>query len=398
MKKLSHFLLIILGIPFLKGCESTQYDDIKNLAVVSIDLEKAQTLPFDSVFQVDELITLLGSENLPIKKIKRLEKQGLQYWVLTSDFILITDLNGNMIRQIADKGEGPGEFQSLDDIRWNETSQAMEILDRTSGKLLSYNISGDFQKEWKNKFLYTSLSFYPMGKDYLIYGGAFFDGEGHRLINVSRESGEKTIGYLPIEKEKNFLNVINNDVFFDNQTTLELFFSDRDTIYSISNDMVSPSVIFNPGANKVPNELYQSDFTSIMEYLEELKKNNYITLFTIQPTLNYYYLRFRQQSNFYPSILQKSSGKFKLIKAWDSGFGAEFSELSSYFIFAPIASDEEHLYFSLDPYAVKTAIDNLKDHPKLSEFLTAYPRIQEVYNQFPTYENPYILKLSIREF
>lgn len=391
-------LLIILGFLFFSSCNSSHDEDKKQSIEVSFDLKNAESDQFDSVFQIQEVFPLLGSEDVPIKRVKRLIKQEKSYWLLAPDLILLTDLEGRVIRTISDKGQGPGEFQSLDDIRWNESSQLMEVLDRTSGKLISYNVAGDFQKEWKNRFLYTSLSFFPLGKEYLIYGGAFFDGEGDRLILVSPESGEKTNGFLPINNERNFLNVLNHDVFFGSQSGVELFFSDRDTIYSIATEQVFPLVTFNAGSNKVPREVYQRNFTNIMEYREELKKQNYVTLFTIQPTNKHYYLRFRHQSDFYPAILEKSSGKLKLIKAWDSGFGTEFEDLSSYFTLAPIGSEKDHIYFSIDPYEVKSTIEKLKDHPNLSAFLKANPRIREIYEQFDNYENPYILKLSIREF
>lgn len=390
--------MIIFGFLFFCNCKSSLDEVKKESAEVLFDLKKSEIEKFDSVFQVIELFPLEGSEDLPIQRVKRLIKHESTYWLLAPDLILLTDLEGRIIRTISDKGEGPGEFQSFDDIRWNESSQLMEVLDRTSGKVISYNVVGDFQKEWKNRFLYTSLSFIPFGKEYLIYGGAFFDGQGDRLILVSPESGEKTNGFLPIDKERNFLNVLNHDVFYKSQSGLELFFSDRDTIYTIESDQVFPLFIFNAGLNKVPQEVYQRDFANIMEYREELRKENYITLFTIQPTDKYYYLRFRHQSDFYPAILEKSSGKLKLIKAWDSGFGTEFEDLSFYFTLAPIGSEEDHIYFSIDPYEVKSAIEKLKDHPNLSAFLQANPRINQIYDRFNEYENPYILKLSIREF
>lgn len=387
------FVLLSFG-----ACTSVQRDIPLDTVTVQFDLKQAAILNFDSVFIIEDLILLENSMDLPISNLNRIIKKKSSYWILTPEFVLITDIQGKVTRIISDLGEGPGEFQSLDDIRWNESSQLMEILDGTSGKILSYSEKGDFQKEWKNKFLYAALSFTPVGRNYLIYGGAFFDGEGDRLLEVFPESGEKIKGFLPINKERNFLNVLNHDVFFESQSGLDLFFSDRDTIYSITSHQVSPRVIFNAGANKVPEIVYQGDFTNILEYREELRKGNYITLFTIQPTEDAYYLRFRYQSDFYPAILEKSSNRLKLIRNWNSDFGVEFRDLSSFFTFAPIGSDETHIYFSVDPYEIKSAIDELKDHPNLSAFLEANPRIREIYERFDEYENPYILKLRIREF
>lgn len=395
MKQFSCTPFIVL---ILLCCGSPEPEIKPELKTVSIDLSQALTLSFDSVFKVEELISLQGSENLPIRSINRLFKKEEVYWILTNDLIILSDLEGNLIKLISNKGMGPGEYQSLDDIRWNEKDQLMEVLDRTEGKILSYSLSGEFEKEWKNRFLYTALSFSPYEGDYLVYGGTFFEGEGDRLVLVSTETGEKTNGFIPLGKERNFLNVINNDTFFQNHQSLEFFFSDNDTIYRIDADGAYPEVVFDPGQYKVTEEILQRDFENIMEFRQELSRGNQISLFTIQPTQKNYYLRFRQQNEFFPSVYNRSTGEIRIIKNWDSDFGPEFEKLGSFFIFAPIASDADFLYFPLDPYEVKSAVDELQDHPNLEDFLESNQYIKEIYENFENYENPYILKVSIREF
>ncbi|TNF42210.1 MAG: 6-bladed beta-propeller [Cytophagales bacterium] len=399
MKNITISLLsVALFLVVYSSCTSPQTNKNTDQEVVLVDLEKARSFSFDSVFKVEEHFPLVGSEDLPIKRIKRLIKHESTYWLLTTDLILLTDLQGTVMQTIADKGEGPGEFQSLDDIRWNYSSRSIEILDRTSGKIISYSKTGEFQKEWKNRYLYAAQSFYPQGKTYLIYGGTSFDGGGNRLVRVSQETGEILSGYFPLGKEKNYLNVTNHDTFSKLDRSLEFYYSYQDTIYSVEESALRPKYIFDFKEFTTPKSIYDRDFQDILAFELELESRNFASVFFIKTLPEFIFLRVLQSSEFSTILINRNSLNVRVVKHWESGFGPEFEKLSSYFIFSPIASDESFLYFSLDPYAIKSAIEDLKDDPNLSSFLQANPRIREIYEQFDTYENPYILKLSIQEF
>lgn len=394
ISKLSAAFLLAVSL----GCTAPQKEKDKDQKVVTVDLNKARSFDFDSVFKVEDHFPLGGTENLPIKRVKRLIKHESSYWLLTTDLILLTDLQGTVIRTISDKGEGPGEFQSLDDIRWNNTSRSMEILDRTSGKIISYNKSGEFQKEWKNRYLYAAQSFFSQGKDYLIYGGTSFDGDGNRLVRVSSETGEIQSGYLPLGKEKNYLNVTNHDTFSNLDRGLEFYYSYQDTVYSVEESALRPKYIFDFKEFTTPKSIYNRDFQDILAFELELQSKNFASVFYIKTLSDFIFLRVLQSSVFSTILINRNSLNVKVVKNWESDFGPEFEKLTSYFMFSPIASDESCLYFSVDPYAIKSAIEQLKDHPNLSAFLEANPRIREINDRFDEYENPYILKLSIREF
>lgn len=398
MKNLIFIIFQFSLVYILTGCNPQNNDVEVDVEVLFVDLDLSNYVPFNSVFNLDKLIPLKGTQDNPINKIKRLIKHEETFWILSTNEILITDLNGQLLRTISSEGEGPSEYQSLDDIRWNKSSQLMDVLDRTSGKLISYTQEGEFEKEWRNQYLYAALSFLPAENDYYIYGGVFFQGDGDRIILVSTETGGKLQGYIPIGKERNFLSIINNDSFYELTNDVEFFFSDNDTVYSISSNEIQSKYIFDFGKYKMPKDFLDRDFENIMVYRNESSIRNYVTLFNIQPTEDYYYLRFRQNTNFYPTVLNRATNEIKIIHNWDSGFGEEFDNLSAYFFYAPIGSDEQYLYASVDPYAVKSEIEKLKDHPNLAAFLEANPPIKTIYENFSRYENPYLLKLSIKAF
>ncbi|MFC3416841.1 6-bladed beta-propeller [Algoriphagus hitonicola] len=394
--KTQSFLFIILFLSALfVSCTDSNKDETTNTDAIAVDINNSESQSFESVFKITDLIAFQNSENLPIKPIKRILKNQENYWILTSNQILLLDLRGNMLQSVSSEGNGPGEFQSLDDIRWNDFSKTIEVLDKSSGKLIRYTTSGEFQDEWKNPYLNLATSFYPKGDQYFIYGGTFFNGDGDRAVLVSGKSGEKIAGYSKLGKERNYLNVVNNDTFYEFGGEIEFSFSDNDTIYTLNQEDTKAKYIFDFGEFKTPKEFFDRDFENIMEFRNEASANNYISIFATQSTDQHIFLFLTQGAKFFPTIFDRSSGKVKIIDNWSTDFGDEFSKLSSYLTYAPIGSDDESLYFAIDPYAIKSEIDKLTDNPSLPDFLEQNPYINQIFEDFETYENPYILKLSI---
>lgn len=87
--------------------------------------------------------------------------------------LLVFDIEGNYIKKIGNRGNGPGEYNSIHDFVINKESKKITILDSDKISLLKYNLDGDFLKKIKfsnffpkkielinnaNYILYTSYS------------------------------------------------------------------------------------------------------------------------------------------------------------------------------------------------------------------------------------------------
>jgi len=169
MKKSLALFLTLYSSFLLVNCSPPNEEITNELESIEIHLQDAESAKFDSIFTIEELISLKNSEGTPITKIKRILSRENNYWILTSERILHLDSNGKILNQLSSQGQGPGEYQSIDDIRWNENSNLLEVLDKNSGKLLRFTTEGVFQNEWKNPYLYLATSFIPQGDDYYIY-------------------------------------------------------------------------------------------------------------------------------------------------------------------------------------------------------------------------------------
>jgi hypothetical protein len=135
-----------------------------------------------------------------------------------------------------------------------------------------------------------------------------------------------------------------------------------------------------------------------MEFRNQAAENNYASVFSIQPTDKHFFIFVIQGSKYYTAILERSTNEVRVAKGWSSEFGDDFASLSSYLAYTPIGSDSQFLYFSIDPYSIKSEIDKLKGNPSLPEFLKTNPTIDRIYQDFDKYDNPYIVKIRINDF
>jgi hypothetical protein len=389
MKKSIYILQVFIVSVLFINCSPPNKKDTIESKSITVNLQDANPERFDSIFAMEELISIGGSEDIPIKQIKRILSRENNLWLLTSNKILLLDGSGKILDSISRMGDGPGEFQSVDDIRWNEDSNFIEVLDKNSGKLLRFNSKGEFQNEWNNPYLYLATSFIPQGDDYFIYGGVFFNGDGDRTVLVSGKTGEKKKGFSKIGNERSYLSVLNNDTFYATDGDIEFFYSDSDTLYTLSENGSSIKYIFDFGKFQTPREFFDRSFENIMDFRNQAAANNYASVFSIQPTDKHFFLFIIQGSKFYTAILDRTTNEVRVAKGWSTEFGMDFSNLSSYLAYTPIGSDSQFLYFSIDPYSIKSEIDKLNGNPSLPD---------RIYQDFDKYENPYIFKIRINDF
>jgi len=395
-RNLSAFLILIFSL-ILVSCNSSNEESANDPETIAFRLQDAEPVKFDSIFIVEELIPFTDSERIPITGVKRILSREKNFWVLTSERILYLDSNGKILKIISNQGQGPGEYQSLDDIRWNKNRNLLEVLDKKSGKLLRFNDQGELQNEWENPYLHLATSFIPTGDDYFIYGGIFFNGDGDRAVLVSGKTGVKKNGYSKIGQERNYLSILNNDTFYTIEGEFEFFYSDSDTLFTLTEKGAKTKYFFDFGEFQTPKEFFNGSFDNIMDFRNQAASKNYASVFSIQPTDQYLFLFIIQGSTFYTGILDRATNRVRLTNGWSTEFGSDFSNLSSYMAYTPIGSDSEFLYFSIDPYSIKSEIDKLNTNPLLPEFLEANPLIDHIYQNFNDYENPYLMKIRIND-
>lgn len=396
--KLLKQLLFLLTILTFYSCEQKNSESTHgNLQKIPVQLENKTAYKFKEIFEIIDLIPIKNSQDFPISKIKKAKKIEDKLWILTPTLVLITDLESNLEKVIQSQGHGPLEYQKLVDIHWNPYLSLVELLDSDQGKLIRYDENGVAKNEWKNKYLRLASSFYPQEDSYWIYGGTFFEGDGDRLIQYDQKKDLKLEGYFPLGHERNYLNVIEPNNFISFNQDLYFYHSYNDTIYSLNKNKVNPSYLLDSGPNSIPAELFTREFKDIMEFSQQIEKSGYVDLLnSIYFSNENIFFRFFHNRKPFSAVYSMEKKSTKIIESWSHEYGSDFSKLSSFMINMPVDSDGEFLYFSVDPYAIKSEVEKLENDPNLEQFMTENPLIKMIIKDFDNYENPYILKLKAR--
>jgi hypothetical protein len=89
---------------------------------------------------------------------------------MTGQELWLANGKGEVINKIEAKGQGPGEYEAINDLLVDRENQTIEILDGGSGKIIKYRLDGKFVEEWKNEAFHMARSFSRISDDiYAIY-------------------------------------------------------------------------------------------------------------------------------------------------------------------------------------------------------------------------------------
>ena len=126
---------------FLLSCTPSSSDE--GYPVLKVSLEDTNTSLYD-IFEKIEIIPLETADSSLLKGIQKVKYFDSKYYVLDGEMsrILFFDDNGKFINKIDAKGNGPGEYQDINDFNIDETSRQIEIL--ATIDILNYDLNGTY--------------------------------------------------------------------------------------------------------------------------------------------------------------------------------------------------------------------------------------------------------------
>ena len=195
---------------------------------------------------------------------------------------------GNYLNQIGMKGNGPAEFLTIDNIQLLPDG-ILNVFSQ-SGKVISYDIAGDFVAETLLED-YGGQGYY-VDNGYLVYYG---DGVG-RDYRISLDKGKSRKTFLTATD--NVLHYTSDSPVFslNYDESISIVDSYSPVIYRYSNGQVSEYLEFDFNETAVPSEYYEQespfaaadllltrDFSIIRRYFEN-EEYKFVEIFTNHPT------------------------------------------------------------------------------------------------------------------
>ncbi|MBN3581069.1 6-bladed beta-propeller [Algoriphagus aestuarii] len=361
--------LYIINLVSLFSCENPK-ENISNLdnnlIEIGINPLEYQEFNLDSVYKSISYFPLAMRDEMPISYVNALIEFDKKLIVI-SERILVFDNEGNFINEIGKRGEGPGEYSALTRVRRID-NEVLDILDNESGKIITYNISGDLIEEWKNPELLMALDFNRLNDDtYAVYGGTFFESKsGYRLLLIDKTDNSIVNSFFPlIGNEARFAVFLDNNSLWHSKGNLNFTYSFKDTIFYFSENKLVPRFYLNYGDKKFPKEVYTKGFPNVMEFLNFARNSNYAYYSTNVLENNeilfftYEYEGYLHQS-FY-STKRKELDKFRLYSVKENR-----TEDIFYFLNYPKGISDKYIYFFIEPEEYMYRMNVLKERGLLS--------------------------------
>lgn len=257
------FLCMMLFILFSSCSKQNKSGLSEENVAYTVNLEEClateRMMKISEIADTVEYVELKTPEDLTITRVWDIIPVD-SFWIIHSrDGVYKFTNRGKYLKSVGKHGQGPGEYSLIYDIAVDRIKK--EILLNTSGKLLFYDLEGNFLRTIKKEGVMFSV---------LVVDSVLWISE--TAMNV-----DKYLGYA-MDYQGNILNSISNPYYGvesqDEGTGLHLaklykpFYSYNgtfylkgkevnDTIYRLSGPISKPYIAFNMGKYKLPVE-YES--------------------------------------------------------------------------------------------------------------------------------------------
>jgi len=177
----------------------------RELNIKKIEYTNQASVRFDDYFEImDTIIIPISRKNnlniMYISKIIEVEKNKLLVLDMSNAALFLLDTLGIISKQIAQRGNGPGEFYSITDFCIDDKSN-IYVLDR-KGKVGQFLSNGDFVKFFELSYLHRI----PDAIKYLDNGN-FLITSFLNLVEGSTKNSYKFVDYFGIK----YLHIYNNE-------------------------------------------------------------------------------------------------------------------------------------------------------------------------------------------
>lgn len=277
-------LYFILAILSFYSCKRFNNIDIGNSKIISFD--KTFSKSFNLIVQTDSVNTTFLEYNKDhlIGEIKNFKISDNYILILDGQYkFFIFNKDGDLISATLKRGKGPSEYVAIEDFTLDFNEKYLYFLDPYNSKVLKYNITGEFIKEYSIPLRHATHISKLGNENFAIYQSARFSDDlfniyiydnNFHLIKAIKDFNGYKIKRLPYLLDVCWYE-FNNITFFKEVMS--------DTVFAISNDgSVTPHFIIDfdnkkmPTKNYTKTELYQSEAHKYYQIGSIIESNYYI--------------------------------------------------------------------------------------------------------------------------
>jgi len=300
-KKYFLFILIIVFLHF--SCSKTKQGD---LLEIPVDIYPKTLLPLSEIVEDITNIELEMTDESLINPdyIDRIIYLGSNIIVAGLNKILVFNGEGKFVRSIGSRGQGPGEYNSIQKIAIDEKNNHLYLVTNSPKKIICYDFTGKFLKESVNPILGYIVDANFINGELLVIDSKIdkVDEVGiYTRSMINRFSDDlqlidscifrkninnptSPISYFKpdfILKSRGIVNVYCSELYMEEYAPREIVL--RDTLYRIEKNKLIPELKLKfkndgiSGGNKFidPSNIYRSSRYVFSIYENYTDKNRY---------------------------------------------------------------------------------------------------------------------------
>jgi len=349
---MKNILILSVLFAFLMSCKNNVEVEASHL--INVDINKTESLDISETAKIVDIISLELTDNSMIKEISKIYATNqfiLIIDLVKSDIFLFNKSDGKFIRNIGQRGQGPGEYIMLNDVFLDEETELIYAHERVKRNMHIYNLTGDLIDElpckyWfkgfcKNKDGFWIYSCYPEENP-----------EGYALMLLNDSLTDRIEGFLP---QKRFFSTLEGTRFIkDINNVFYFIYPFSNIIYQLDNSNPKPYFYIDFGNKTLPYKKIK-EMSDPQEYDDLLYHSDHLADI-VNPHINNdkFYFSFSHTSETsirYSAIYDLSKQKVDVF----SGFRKYSPKSSSGLMFEsitfmePIGVNGDELIYSISP-------------------------------------------------
>ncbi|MEX2568776.1 MAG: 6-bladed beta-propeller [Cyclobacteriaceae bacterium] len=346
------FSILILVLTFT-NCKSDKNRDHVNNSIIDFEnfISNEANL-YDFADSLEFTFLEYDTGNLVGKILNFKATKNYLFVVDQQQKLFVFKKNGDLFSFIHNKGEGPSEYISIEDFIVDSNEKHVVILDPRGGKLLKYDIFGNFIDRYSIGYTHATHISKLMNGNYAIFQSARFSNENHNIFLLDQNFQKVDSIVEPIGTFiKNLPYLFDTHWYdYDNNACYKEFLVD--TVFRVNeNNRSEPHLLFNLGKKRMPNEYY----TETNYYRQHAHK--YYQIGNISESKNYVFISVTYNNKSKYFLFDKEKSQLE-----DLGLNAlPIHTFNLDIEFWPAYVYEETLYQIIDPTEL---YQKLKSSPK----------------------------------
>jgi hypothetical protein len=248
------YCYIILCLFIIIGCRKSTVSDISNRLSVPLDEDEIMSVSADSLYSSVTYIPLETTDESLFYDIDKLLIHDDVYYLLDrkQDVILTFDGKGKYSGKLSQKGNGPGEYLSLEDFFIDDS--LLYALSSDSRKIIIYDLNFNFVKSFNIDTYATNIDF--LGDNIFVFTN--FGSADHKNIYVVDKTNGKIknrmVDFLEKQEGVSYASL----PFAKWNDSLYIVFPYDYSIYSLTADRCENYCSFDFGKNNMFPESFLS--------------------------------------------------------------------------------------------------------------------------------------------